>query len=118
MFHISKTTVSKIETSFKFAQTIPLQSNDAFIAAAYHSANLLTFDNDFKKVTLSDNTNGKEIKVFTLKMTNNFLYGKRSHRLMNTLDPSLKEVVVQAVGGHDQFSKKFGWSKGTGTATH
>ncbi|MGD6776368.1 PIN domain-containing protein [Sutcliffiella horikoshii] len=110
LFHISNTTSSQIETCFNFAQNIPLQSNDAFIAAsaAHQSASLLTFDNDFKKVIISDNSKGLEVKVFTLKMTNNYLYGKRSHRLMNTLDQSLKEVIVQAVGGHDKFFVKFG----------
>lgn len=113
-FKLSNTTFTVLETGMHFAKSVPLQSNDAFIAAsaAYHSASLLTFDNDIKKVTITDPRNGHEVKLFTLKMPNNYLFNKRSHSLMNTLDTSLKNVIEQAVGGPIKFAKIFGNSKG------
>jgi predicted nuclease of predicted toxin-antitoxin system len=94
----------------QFSKSVPLQSNDAFIAASAvnQSANLLTFDSDFKKVTIIDPSTGRKVKIFTLKMTNNYLFNKHSHRLMNMLDQSLGKVIEQAVGGPEQFEKKFG----------
>lgn len=110
LFKLASTTFTVLETGMHFAKSVPLQSNDAFIAAsaAYQSANLLTFDNDIKKVTITDPRNGDKVKLFTLKMTNSYLFNKRSHSLMNTLDKSLKNVIEQAVGGSTQFVKKFG----------
>lgn len=110
LFKLSSTTFTVLETGMHFAKSVPLQSNDAFIAAsaAYQTAGLLTFDNDFKKVTIAYPSNGQEVKLFTLKMTNNYLFNKRSHRLMNSLDKSLKNLIEKAVGGPTQFVKIFG----------
>ncbi|RDI37253.1 PIN domain-containing protein [Falsibacillus pallidus] len=110
LFNLTAPAFSSLETGLNFAKSIPLQSNDAFIAgaAAMNAANLLTFDNDFKKVTIIAPNTGKEVTLFTMKFTNNYLFNKRSHTIINSLDQSLKKVIVQAVGGQEQFLKKFG----------
>ncbi|MFC7786465.1 MULTISPECIES: PIN domain-containing protein [unclassified Rossellomorea] len=109
-FKLSNTTFACLETGMQFSKSVPLQSNDAFIAASAvnQSANLLTFDSDFKKVTIINPGSGRKVKIFTLMMTNNYLFNKRSHQLMNRLDQSLGKVIEQAVGGSEQFEKKFG----------
>jgi predicted nucleic acid-binding protein len=110
LFRISTPNLSVLEVGMKFAKSVPLQSNDAFIAAAAasHSAILLTFDNDFKKVSITNPDTGQKVIPISLKMTNNYLSHSHSHKRMNDLDQNLNKVIEQAVGGHEEFIKKFG----------
>ncbi|KPL58440.1 PIN domain-containing protein [Rossellomorea vietnamensis] len=93
-------------------KSIPLQSNDAFIAASAsnQSASLLTFDKDFMKTTIIDSIQGPVLNVYSVKMKNNDLFGSESQKLIEHLDGSLKHIIEKVVGGPGQFEEKFGIS--------
>ncbi|MEC1984221.1 type II toxin-antitoxin system VapC family toxin [Bacillus cereus] len=110
LFKLSNTSFTVILSGMDFAKSVPLQSNDALIAAAAvsNSGNILTFDNDFKKVSIKNPVDNSEIKFFTAQIPNNF-YKKKNRALdrIEELDQNLKSIIEDAVGGPDEFVAKF-----------
>ncbi|MCC3358757.1 type II toxin-antitoxin system VapC family toxin [Bacillus sp. REN16] len=110
LFKLSNTSFAVIRSGMDFAKSVPLQSNDALIAAAAasNSGNILTFDNDFKTVSIKNPVDNSEFEFFTAQIPDNFY--KKKNRALNRieeLDQNLKSIIEDAVGGPDAFAAKF-----------
>lgn len=105
LFKLSNTTFTVLTSGMHLAKTVPLQSNDAFIAAAAlrNSGNILSYDKDFKNVTIMNPSTGNEANFITGSFPNNYLTKSRALELMNNLDSNLKDIVELIIGGPINF---------------
>lgn len=105
LFRLSNTTFTVLTSGMNLAKTVPLQSNDAFIAAAAlrNSGNILSYDNDFKNVTIMNPDTDEEVNFITGSYPNNYLTKSRALTLMDNLDSNLKDIIEHIIGGPINF---------------